>query len=211
MKERTTLYIVRHGQTEWNVEHKLQGHQDSPLTELGVKQAQWLAEALEDKRIDHIYSSSSERALKTAAIVRGAREIPIIVSDALKEINLGDWEGRTQEEVKAADSEQFHNFWNDPEQFQVTGSESYQAVAERAVSKLEQLVAEHAGNHILIVTHTVVLKLLMAHFEQRRLQDLWQLPYIYPACLCKVEISEEGNQILLHGDISHYKEQPTPS
>lgn len=211
MKEKTTLYIVRHGQTEWNVEQKLQGHQDSPLTELGVKQAQWLADALEHEVIHHIYSSSSERALKTAAIVRGARGIPIIESDAFKEINLGDWEGRTQEEIKTADPQQFHNFWNDPQQFSVTGSESYGAVAERALNKLEQIVAENTGKHILIVTHTVVLKLLMAHFEQRRLQDLWQLPYIYPACLCKVELTGTGAQILLHGDISHYKELPTPS
>jgi broad specificity phosphatase PhoE len=211
MAETTTLYIVRHGQTEWNVAQKMQGHQDSPLTELGVKQAEWLAQALQGEDIDGIYSSSSNRALKTATILRAGRQLPIIKCDELKEINLGSWEGRSQEELKQADPQQFHNFWSDPEQFNASGSESFRAVSERALNKLEHIIGEHSGKRILIVTHTVVLKLLMAHFEQRKLQDLWQLPYIYPACLCKVELSKDSAQILLHGDISHYKELPSPS
>lgn len=211
MSEVTTIFVVRHGQTEWNVEHKLQGHQDSPLTALGVKQAEWLAEALEDVPIDHIYASSSDRALKTAQIVKGARTLPVIASNAFKEISLGVWEGKTQDEAKQLFPEQFEYFWNDPDRFAVPGSETFQAVSQRAIDELNQLIDKHRGETILIVTHTVVVKLIMAHFEQRRMEDLWQLPYIYPACLCKIELRGDKPHIVLHGDIAHYKEEASPS
>lgn len=211
MSEITTLYIVRHGQTEWNIEHRLQGHQDSPLTELGIEQAQWLADALQDEVIDYVYSSSSPRAVKTAEIITANRDLPIIACDELMEMSLGSWEGLTQEEAKLDQPEQFQYFWTDPAQFYVTGSETYQEVSQRAVSKVKALLAAHRGKRILLVTHTVVVKLLMAHFEQRPLQALWQLPYIYPASLCQVEIEGEQANIVLHADISHYKGEPSDS
>jgi len=204
---KTTIYITRHGQTEWNVEKKLQGHQDSPLTELGVKQAQWLGEALEQVPIDYIYSSSSPRALLTAELIRQNRPIAIKASDELREINLGLWEGQRQDVLKETEAEQFGYFWNDPDRFGVEQSETFQEVSERAVSKLMEIAAEHEGSRILLVTHTVVVKLLMAHFEGRAMKNLWELPYIHPTCLSKVEMSHEGSTIVLHGDISHYKEQ----
>ncbi|MEF2244625.1 histidine phosphatase family protein [Paenibacillus sp. IITD108] len=206
MNEKTTVYIVRHGQTEWNIEHRLQGHQDSPLTELGVNQAKWLGDSLENAVIDVIYSSSSQRTMKTADLIRNHRDIPIYKSDELKEINLGIWEGRKQEEVKLSHPQQFDYFWNDPELFRVERSETFLQVANRAVHKLNEIIAQHTGKHILIVTHTVVVKVLMAFFEDRPMKQLWELPYIHPTCLSKIVIEEDKAEIVLHGDISHFKE-----
>ncbi|GBF75243.1 putative histidine phosphatase family protein [Paenibacillus sp. 598K] len=204
----TRIYIVRHGQTEWNVEHRFQGHQDSPLTALGVQQAEWLAEALREKRIDAIYASTSTRAFRTAEIIRGKRELPIHAREGLKEINLGVWEGGIQQELEAAEPERYEAFWNDPETFRVEGGETFTEVVARASAVLDEILERHAGETVLISTHTVVLKLLMARFEGRALRDLWQLPYIYPACLCLVEGSHPDFNIVLHGDTSHYRETP---
>ncbi|MGZ9583311.1 histidine phosphatase family protein [Paenibacillus marinisediminis] len=209
MKQKTTILLVRHGQTEWNVARRFQGHQDSPLTELGVRQAEWLGESLQHERIDAVYSSSSPRARRTAEIIIAPRDMEIIESDDLKEINLGVWEGQSQETAEREDEEQFHYFWNDPEHFHVHKSETFQEVSERAVRKLQQIVAEEQGKTILIVAHTVVVKVLMAYFEGRELRDIWNPPYIHPACLCKVELTDHIPDILLHGDIQHYKEEPT--
>jgi broad specificity phosphatase PhoE len=203
----TTIYLVRHGQTEWNVQHRLQGHQDSPLTELGIKQAEWLGEALQEHNVDVIYSSSSPRAYRTADCIRRHREMNIIECDDFKEINLGEWEGQTQSSVKEKFPEQFSNFWSNPADFLVKDSETYGEVRLRALNKLNQIIEEHRGKSILIVTHTVVVKLLMAHFENRALPELWNLPYIHPACLCKIEIVNGQAEIVLHGDISHYMEE----
>lgn len=208
MSGSTTLYIVRHGQTEWNVLHKMQGHQDSPLTALGIRQAEWLRDSLKERRLDQIYTSSSERTRRTAEVIRGSRETEIIACPDLREIHLGRWEGRTQSEVKAVDPAAFEAFWNDPERFQVEGSETFREVSNRALARMNQILKQHQGSHILMVTHTVVVKLLMAHLEKRPLHKLWEPPYIHPACLCKVVITEGQTEILLHGDIGHYREAP---
>ncbi|MNZ76774.1 Phosphoserine phosphatase 1 [compost metagenome] len=202
----TTIFLVRHGQTEWNVEHRFQGHQDSPLTDLGVKQAEWLGESIRNEQIDVIYSSSSNRAIRTAEIIKGNREIDIQFSDNLREMNLGIWEGNIQDDIKETYPEQYELFWNEPETFQVQDAETYEAVMDRAVNNLNQIIEENRGKTVLIVTHTVVVKLLMAYIEQRPLKKLWDLPYIHPACLCKVEETNQGFKIILHGDISHYQE-----
>ncbi|WMT43012.1 histidine phosphatase family protein [Paenibacillus sp. D2_2] len=202
---KTHIYIVRHGQTEWNVKHRMQGHQDSPLTDLGVEQAKWLGEALQNEPIDVIYASSSPRASRTAELIRADREIDIFETDDFKEINLGAWEGMTQDEIEVVYPDQMEYFWKDPGRFGVSGSETYQEVFNRAHKKLTEIVREHEGKTILIATHTVVVKLLMGYFEGRTLQKLWDLPYIHPACLCKVSYEGDSWEIQLHGDISHYK------
>lgn len=209
MDNKTKIYLVRHGQTEWNVKHKFQGHQDSPLTDMGIKQAQWLEEAIRNEQIDMIYSSSSLRARRTAEIIRGTREIDIIESDDLREINLGIWEGRTQDEVKELYLEAFNDFWDNPEKFKVENSETFRQVSDRAINMMRQTVNDNQGKSILIVTHTVVVKLIMAYFEGRQMKELWNPPYIHPACLCKVEVDGDQSRIILHGDISHYKEEPS--
>ncbi|WP_201305459.1 histidine phosphatase family protein [Paenibacillus puerhi] len=206
MSKITTIYLVRHGQTEWNVEQRLQGHQDSPLTELGINQARWLGEALQNEPLDAIFASTSQRACRTAELIRGARDIAIIPNESLKEINMGVWEGRTQSEAKEQHAEQFDYFWNDPELFRVEGSETFGDVSQRGVDLLNQILVEWQGKSVLLVTHTVVVKLLMAYFEGRPLKQLWELPYIHPACLCKLEIHADRANILLHGDIGHYRE-----
>jgi Fructose-2,6-bisphosphatase len=207
----TTVYMTRHGQTEWNVEHRLQGHRDSPLTALGIRQAEWLEEALRGVKLDLIATSSSPRAVHTAHLIKGNRDVPLIESEQLKEISLGIWEGRKQDEIKQENPQQFHHFWNDPGQFRVEGSETYREVSSRAVSFLHELLQRYEGQTILLVTHTVVFKLLMAYCEQRPLEQLWELPYIYPACLSKLEFEDGAPRIVMHADTSHYKEQPAES
>ena len=114
----TRLYLTRHGQTEWNVERRMQGQQDSPLTELGKEQAKWLGERLHDVGLDVIFSSSSGRAIRTAEIIRGTRKISIIPSDNLREIALGQWAGMLHTEVERIYPGEHRNFWHFPHQYQ---------------------------------------------------------------------------------------------
>ncbi|MOA32989.1 hypothetical protein D3C78_1542470 [compost metagenome] len=86
------------------------------------------------------------------------------------------------------------------------GSETFAEVQTRALEKLQEILTAHQGETILIVTHTVVIKLLMAYFESRELSKLWELPYIYPTCLCRIDFTDGVPEILLHGDTSHYEE-----
>lgn len=205
----TSLYITRHGETVWNSEKRMQGWNDSPLTELGIKQGKWLGERLDDVKFDAIYSSPSGRAFETAKIIRSGRKIDINKLDALREINLGDWEGKTFSEVKEENPEQFYNFFHAAHLYNHQSGESFYDVSGRVVPEVERIISEHPDGNILIVTHTVTLKLIMAHFENRPLNKLWDLPFIHQTSLSVVNIKEKNPHILLHGDISHFKEECT--
>ena len=122
---------------------------------------------------------------------------------------MGVWEGCVNSELESEHTEQYRNFWEDPEHFEVEGAESFAQVQSRALRMLEEILAAHKGESVLIVTHTVVIKVLMAYFEGRAMNKLWDLPYIHPTCLCKIEFTDGNAKILLHGDISHYDKNPT--
>jgi len=205
--KRTTLYLTRHGQTEWNVARKIQGHNDSPLTEHGLLQADWLCEVLRDINFNAIYSSTSLRAVKTAEIIRGNREVNIIAKDDLREIGMGDWEGLERDTLEEKYREEYSVYCNAPHLYKpASNGESYFDVQQRVLPLIRNIVASHHGTNVMIVTHTVTLKLIMGYFENRPLERLWDPPFIHPTCLCKVAIEDNTALIELHGDTSHYRE-----
>lgn len=97
----TTVYMVRHGETDWNGAHRMQGRSDIPLNERGREQASCAAKALADVPFDVIYTSPLSRAEKTAEIIRGKRNIPLIEEKGFMEIDLGKWDGHTPDEMDA--------------------------------------------------------------------------------------------------------------
>lgn len=100
------LYIIRHGETDWNKQRRLQGQSDTELNEYGIRLAQITGEALKDIRFDHIFSSPLKRAYRTAEIIRDGRTVPIVTDDRLKEIGFGINEGVSSELITA----DFHYF-----------------------------------------------------------------------------------------------------
>ncbi|GLC30611.1 histidine phosphatase family protein [Clostridium omnivorum] len=202
------LYLTRHGQTEWNLERRMQGWKDSPLTELGISNAKALGKHLKDVNFSEIYSSSVQRAVRTAELVRGDKDIPIILDDNLREIGVGDWEGQVVEDIKQNYAEEYGNFWKKPHLYKRDNVETFHDVQERAVKVVKEIVEKHKGtdDNVLIVTHTITLKSIMAYFEGRDIEKLWEPPYIYDTSLSLVEITEEGAKILLHGDVAHLEE-----
>lgn len=109
-----TLYITRHGQTQWNVEGRMQGSLDSPLTGEGVRQAQALADRMAGVPLDAIYSSPTPRSWATAETLRGVRDLPLHAEARIREICMGAWEGQRDDALKADHPEQFGAFWKTP-------------------------------------------------------------------------------------------------
>ncbi|MDP5274329.1 histidine phosphatase family protein [Chengkuizengella axinellae] len=203
----TTLYITRHGQTEWNLEKRMQGHKDSPLTPLGIQQAQWLGQSLSDTDIDVIYASSSGRTRKTAELVKNKRDIEIIPSDILREINMGLWEGQIISDLEQKYPEQHNAFWKTPHLYESFEGESFHDLHDRVIPYLKDILSKHRGQTILIVTHGLTLKTIMSYFEKRKLADFWDSPHIYQTSLSLVELDEQDEaSIRLYADTSHYKE-----
>ncbi|MBA4494569.1 histidine phosphatase family protein [Paenactinomyces guangxiensis] len=130
---------------------------DSPLTSLGLAQAESLSILLRKENLNAIYTSPSPRAVKTAEIIRGDREIPLFKSENLYEIDLGSWEGHSQSDIEKSDPVQFKTFWANPERYRPKQGENFYDVKKRALSFFSRIVDTHPDQNILIVSHAVVL------------------------------------------------------
>ena len=169
----TTILLARHGETDWNREGRFQGHADPPLNGTGRAQAAHLAYELADVELAAVYSSPLRRALETARVVAAAHELEPVALDALREVDVGSWQGLTRADIEARFPDQLAR-WLDYEQGWADG-ETYEEMGQRVVATLLELAAEHDGEQILAVTHGGPIRAAFAfadgtsHAEARRL------------------------------------------
>jgi len=154
----TTITLVRHGETSWNALGKFQGSSDIELSNEGKQQALYLRERFLNK-IDHIYTSPLKRARQTAEIIcQGSNITPMVASD-LKEINFGDWEGLTREEIEANFSEKFIEYKNDEINGPLCGGDlSLKKASIRAENAILEIAKRHQGENVIIVAHGGIIK-----------------------------------------------------
>ncbi len=172
----TNIFLVRHGQTEWNKEHRLQGHKNSPLTQEGKEQAIKTKQALGGYEIHKAYVSPLQRAQDTLALIIDKQAIDVVISNNLKEINLGPWEGKTKQQTLLSDPQQYTHFWQEQDKFNLAGAETYQQLQNRVVSELQTIFANEQGKNILVVSHWIAIKAAIAYFTSTPLSDLSSLP-----------------------------------
>ena len=141
------LLITRHGQTDWNIEGKIQGQTDIELNETGIKQAEATREKLLNEKIDIIISSPQKRARKTAEIIAKGRHIPIIIDKGIEERYFGEFEGKTRKEFD------FDELWNYKLNKQYKDAESVGELFARVEAFLEKIKQEHKDKTVLLVTH----------------------------------------------------------
>ena len=164
MSNRTVVFLVRHGQTEWNIEKRFQGHKNSSLTLKGKEQAQQAKKSLSHVNIHKAYVSPLQRAKDTINIILDNGKIEIIEKNNLKEINLGPWEGKTREEMRAIHPEQYDHFWNKPDKFFLPGAETYLQLQSRMVTQLNEIFQRELNKNILVVSHWIAIKVATAHY-----------------------------------------------
>ncbi|MCH5586352.1 histidine phosphatase family protein [Shimazuella sp. AN120528] len=193
----TTIYIVRHGQTEWNLEGRLQGRLDSPLTDAGVEQAKQLAQRLQNISFHSIYSSSSNRAFSTALHLKKDREIEVNKSDHLMEMDFATWEGRKWSEIQDLFPEELLLMNEHPERFEAkeTKGETFYDIQRRLASFIDKILKQHAGQNILLVSHSITIKVLINYLRGGNLKYLWDGPDIHWASLYEVCFTEDKTKI----------------
>lgn len=152
------LYLVRHGETEWNKQSRVQGQTDTALSDTGIRQAHALAERLRTTDIDVIYSSGLKRAKITAEIIAAHKKYPVNEKTDCREINFGPWEGLTIHEIKAKYHEHYKIYREDPKSFSLPGAETFSSVADRTYAAIMDVVRQHRGQNILLVSHSTALK-----------------------------------------------------
>ncbi|MDP2630166.1 MAG: histidine phosphatase family protein [Candidatus Uhrbacteria bacterium] len=166
--ECTTIYLVRHGETEANRTMRIQGHGDSPLSVRGESQAKERMEKMRSIHVDHAYSSDLLRAKRTAEILVSNRNIPLSTTPSLRERGFGSYEGRLIGEFLDEHAEFMDAFdrANDEErwQFQLLGGiETDGNVRDRAFAFLHDRVTVHAGKTILCVSHAGAMRIILLH------------------------------------------------
>ena len=198
----TRLCILRHGETAWNAEHRVQGQLDVPLNEIGHAQAQAVAKALAREKFDAVYPSDLSRARQTAAPAAELFSMEVALEKELRERHYGIFERLTYAEVKLRYPADYARFEaRDPEYAFRTG-ESLRDFSARSIAVMSKIVAQHKGENILVFTHGGVLDKLY--------RFVTGLPLSAPrdfgipnAGLNRIEVTPAGWRIRSWADVAH--------
>lgn len=196
-----TVYLTRHGQTEWNIEKRLQGHGNSPLTESGLRGAKELSKRLENINIERIYTSPIERAYKTAIILKGNKNIDVVKHEGLKEMNFGDFEGKITEDVMKENPDWNINLIMQGNlEMRAPNGETLAEVRERVSKAMDEIIKDNEGKTILIVGHGITLKAIMNYFKDKDVNN----EVMGQTTLTKVNVDGENFNIEFKNDGSHF-------
>jgi probable phosphoglycerate mutase len=163
MHNSTELLIIRHGETEANLQGRWQGHGDSPLTECGLAQAKAIGKRLTTHRFSSLYSSDLGRARNTAKIIAKHTGHKIVLDKRLREKDVGIFQGLTVEEAERLYPDEWRLYKNFASDYAIPNGESSQQRLERAISCLEDIGSRHPSESIVVVTHGGVLNDLLRH------------------------------------------------
>jgi ribonuclease H / adenosylcobalamin/alpha-ribazole phosphatase len=190
----TTTLLLRHGQTEMSVAGRFAGRSDVPLTSVGVQQAAAVAERLAGRGIDLVVSSPLSRALDTARAVADAAAAPLAIDDSFAETDFGDWEGLTFGAVLDRWPAQLAA-WQRDSDTAPPGGESFSAVASRVNRALDQLLADHQGHTIVVVSHVTPIKTLVCRALVAPLAAMFRM-HLDVASLCEAAWFTDGPSVL---------------
>jgi broad specificity phosphatase PhoE len=201
----TRVFMVRHGATVLTAEDRFAGATDVELSEEGREQTRRLAERLATEKISGVFASPMSRTMETAGILAMPHKLPVQARDGFREISHGRWEQMTRREVEKQFPEEAMEWEKDPYTFAPEGGESGLAVTARALPALLNLIREHPGETLLVVSHKGTIRLLLSSllgFDPRRYRDNLDQN---PAALNIVDFRNPVMaRLTLFNDTSHY-------
>ena len=205
MTEPTCIIAIRHGETSWNVDTRIQGHLDIPLSANGRWQAERLASALKDEPLAAIYASDLTRAWETAQYVGRTHGLEVIKESGLRERGFGDFQGKTFAEIEALLPEQSLRWRKRDPEFSPHGGESLVALRSRVISATERLAALHPGEQIAVVGHGGVMDVLYRAATRLDIQAprTWALGN---AAINRLLWTSEGFSLVGWADTSHLED-----
>lgn len=199
------LYAMRHGETDWNVQVRLQGCADVPLNEKGKKLAKVTGETLKNTKFDAVFSSPLSRAVETAKLVLGNQNVPIVTDDRIKEISFGEWEGRrSQKEYGEIPQEMLNNFFHAPEKYVAPPKgETFAEILARTKDFYEELIQkkEYENSNILISSHGAAVRALLQCVYCDG--NFWQSGVPHNCAITIVEL-KDGNVVSVDPDCIFY-------
>jgi probable phosphomutase (TIGR03848 family) len=200
-EEVTRVLLIRHGLNDFVTTKKLAGRTPGVhLNEKGQAQAQAVADRLAGMSLAAVYSSPLERTLETAEPIAAGHGLPVVPMDGLAETNCGDWTGQAIEELSKVDL--WRQIQVQPSGVRFPGGESMAEIQARMVAALDALVAQHAGQTIVVVSHSDPIKLVLAHYIGLHM-DMMQRLVITPASITELEFIQFHPRLLRCNDIAH--------
>ncbi len=204
------IILVRHGETAYNASETFRGRADVPLNETGLKQAKLLGECLSREKINVVYSSPLQRAVKTAEAIAAPHKLKVNIAASLDDIDCGQWQGLTLSEVKEKYSEVYQDWLDMPEQVKIPGGESLEDVKKRALPFVQDAVTRCGKGKIVLVSHRAVNKVLICALLRLDNSSFWSFKMDTGAI---TRFAFDGNRAVLtaHNDTSFLKplKQPT--
>lgn len=198
----TRFCIVRHGETDWNIERRHQGHLDIALNDLGRRQAMAAADGLAGQHFDSAYTSDLGRTRATAETIAQHLGIAVYDEPGLRERHYGIFQGRTVDEVAAIDPESHDRYRARDLDHDFGGGETLRGFARRVIQTVERLAAEHAGQTLLLVTHGGVLDVIYRHAHGRDLVSARD--FVIPnAAFNWLQAGPDGWHVLVWADREH--------
>ena len=204
MQSKTEVILIRHGETEWNLSGRWQGHADSPLSTRGIQQAEALGQRMLKETLDCFYSSDLERARHTSRLVGGPSQWNPEFMESFRERDLGVLEGLTTEEMKVKYPQEYQSFRNDGPEYQVPGGESFRQFYNRCSGALEEVAARNPGKKIGVVTHGGFLGAIFRYVLNIQL-DAERNFVLLNCSLNRLEKTESGWNLVSWGDVAHLK------
>jgi len=171
----TRFILIRHGETDWNIEGRWQGQADVPLNERGREQAVQTAQALADIKFAAIYSSDLSRARETAEVLASVTKLKVQFDVRLREIHQGEWQGLLVSEIQVRYADAFHQRMTNPMLVAPPGGETALQVMERVVAVIEELRKIYSDQTVAIVSHGFAIACLLAHYQNLSIEKVWDL------------------------------------
>jgi len=199
------LILVRHGETDWNREYRVQGHSDIPLNEAGRAQAEAIARALKDKSVEVIYTSPQQRALGTAQAINRFHQVDLIALDGLKELDVGDLDGLHSPDMKTKYPDFFQIWTTDATSTRPPGGESLPELQDRVWGSVQSILEENHPDSVIIVSHFFALLTLLCKVLDLSLSEFRRLS-ISVGSISILELTEDKVKLVSFNDTCHLED-----
>lgn len=198
------IIIARHGETDWNVAETFRGRADVALNDTGLQQAELLGEYISAVKIDAVYSSPLQRALRTAEAIAGRQALEVNIASGLIDFDYGAWQGLAHQEVRDRYPELYAAWTNHPDRVRMPAGESLQDVRERAVAVVDGVIERYHEGRVVLVAHRVVNKVLICALLGLDNSHFWNIKLDVGGV---TSFSYEGGRFTLtrHNDTSFLK------
>jgi len=204
----TELVLARHGETAWNVTEVFRGQSDVDLNDIGLKQAELLADYLSERKIEAVFSGPLQRAMKTARAIALRHGLTVIPAPGLNDMSFGVWEGVPVSEVRKKYPQLYAEWTAEPHRVQIPGGDTLEAVSKRAMTLLNEVIQKHRGT-VVLVSHRVVHKLLILAMLGLDNSGFWKIK-LDTAAMTTFTYDNRGFVLAEHNNTSYLRPLEEP-